>query len=95
MDYKVTEKEMREASEKLNDLKRNAKYESLKKDIEEITYKSSHRRDEFQSGMQAVDTDKILKEKRVEHGFFNRALDRFTHMMSIRPITGNIMAPSS
>ena len=71
--------------------KRQAEYDRLKQDLADITYKASHTPTEFDSAMTYPDTDKVLKSKG-NQSFLNSAIDRFTHMLSPRPITGNLIA---
>jgi hypothetical protein len=42
--------------------------------------------------MQYVDTDRVLKDHSRKDKFVNRCIDRMMHMLSIRPITGNLIS---
>ena len=87
----ITDQEISDLKNEVEAKKRQVEYDRLKQDLADITYKVSHTPTEFDSAMTYPDTDKVLKSKD-NQSFLNSAIDRFTHMLSPRPITGNLIA---
>ena len=88
----ITDQEINDLKNQVEAKKRQAEYDRLKQDLADITYRESNRPTEFDSGMQYPDTDRSLKDHSRKDGFVNRVIDRLTHMLSIRPITGNLIS---
>ena len=94
MDYalEVTDKEINELKSKIDAQKKIQEYEQLKKDLVDISFKANHTLTEFDSGMQQVDTERVLKTNRSNHTFSELVISRIIKMCNVRPIVGNFIA---
>ena len=89
---KVSDREIQELRNKIEEQKRLQEYQTLKKDLEEISYRSANSLNEFDSAMQSPDTDRVLQSRKGKDHFINIAIKRFQHMLSPRPAVGNFIA---
>ena len=89
---KVSDREIQELRNKIEEQKRIQEYQNLKKDLEEISYRSANSLNEFDSAMQSPDTDRVLQSRKGKDHFINLAIKRFQHMLSPRPAVGNFIA---
>lgn len=87
----ITDKDIENVKAELEKQKRKAEYDSLKKELADITSKSLKEQTEFDSAMTYPDTDKVLQNKGKQK-FLNTAFSRLGHMLSPRPATGNFIA---
>lgn len=88
----ITDKDIDELKRQVEAKRRQAEYDRLKQDLADITYKSANTPNEFDSGLQYPDTDRVLKDGSHKDKFVSRVIDRIAHMLSIRPITGNLIS---
>ncbi len=72
--------------------KRQAEYNQLKRDLQDITHKAANTSNESDKLMQLPDIDTILKSQRDKPHSLKLFLDRVRGMFSVRPIIGNIIA---
>lgn len=91
-DNNPTDQELEVLRGQLESAKRQAEYEQLKQDLQEITYKTANTPNEFEGSMQIPDTDRVLKPKRTEKRFVELIAERIRGMFSVRPVIGNIIA---
>jgi hypothetical protein len=87
----VIEQEIRDLKLEIAEQKKKEEYETLKKDLLNITYKANHALTEFDGGMTEVDTEKLLKTSRSKDSFFDLVIARIIRMFNARPIVGNII----
>ena len=78
--------------ESIANAKRKAEYESLKRDLHDITYQAANTPTEFDGQMQRPDTDRVLKTKRTREHWIELLFGRVKGMFSVRPLIGNIIA---
>lgn len=78
--------------DRLNEQKRIAEYQQLKKDLEEMTTKVVNTPSDLEGSMQVPDTDKVLVTKRLTHSIVDKIVDRALKMCAIQPIIGSIIA---
>lgn len=77
---------------RLDEQKRIAEYQQLKKDLEEMTTKVVNTPSDLEGAMQMPDTDKVLVTKRLTHSIIEKIVDRALKMCAIQPIIGSIIA---
>ena len=77
---------------RLDEQKRIAEYQKLKKDLEDITTRAVNTPSDLEGVMQMPDTDKILVTKRLTHSIIEKIVDRGLKMCAIQPIIGSIIA---
>ena len=89
---RLTEQDLNQLKSQVEEAKRKAEYDRLKRDLHDITYKAANTPTEFDGAMQRPDTNKVLRTKRTKHHFFDLLFERVRGMFSLRPIVGNIIA---
>lgn len=87
-----TDDEIHTLRQHIADAKRRAEYETLKRDLHDITYPAVNTPNEFDGQMQRPDTDCALKTKRSHTHWIELLFDRVKGMFSVPPILGNIIA---
>ena len=87
----VIDKEIRDLKSKISEQKKKEEYDTLKKDLFDISYKANNTLTEFDGGMTEVDTEKLLKTPRSKDSFFDLVIARIMRMFNARPIIGNII----
>ena len=87
----VIDKEIRDLKSKISEQKKKEEYDTLKKDLFDISYKANNTLTEFDGGMAEVDTEKLLKTPRSKDSFFDLVIARIMRMFNARPIIGNII----
>lgn len=76
----------------LDEQKRIAEYQKLKKDLEDITTRTVSTPSDLEGVMQMPDTEKVLVTKRLTHSIVEKIVDRALKMCAIQPIIGSIIA---
>lgn len=94
MEYalEVTDKEINELKSQIDAQRKIQEYAQLKKDLADISFKTQHTLTEFDSGMQEVDTHRVLKANRTNASFSELVISRIIKMCNLRPIVGNFIA---
>ena len=76
----------------IEERKRQAEYEQLKKDMAQISLDAKHQLTEFDGGLKEVDTISLLKSKGRKRHFADFIIHGFLKMMSPRPVARNLLA---
>ncbi|MBA2710465.1 MAG: hypothetical protein H0U57_07740 [Tatlockia sp.] len=76
----VTDKEINDLKSQIDAQRKIQEYEILKKDLFDITYKANNTLNEFNGGMQQVDTERVLKTKRLNPSFSELVISRIIKM---------------
>lgn len=88
----VTEQDINELRDKLNQSKKNQEYLKLKKDLFDMTFHANHTLTEYDGGMKQVDTERVLSSTNQKKSLSDIFIARFIKMCSIRPVIGNLIA---
>lgn len=83
--------DINELKAKRDELKRLKEYEKLKAEIADIAMQASNTPNEFDGAMQQPDTEKRLSTKRSVRSITEMIIARVTHMLSPRPVIGNLI----
>lgn len=88
----VTEQQLNDLRNQINEHKKRQEYEDLKKDLFNITYQANHTLTEFDGGMKQVDTENVLSNNTLRKNLSDIFIARLIKMCAIRPIIGNLIA---
>lgn len=88
----VTDEQINELRNQIDEHKKREEYERLKNDLYNITFQANHTLTEFDSGMKQVDTERVFSTNNRKQTLSEIIIARFIKMCAVRPIIGNIIA---
>ena len=86
-----TEADLNELKSQLEAAERQRQYDEIKSKLDAIQGQSSEP-NEFEGAIQIPDTEKVMQTKRQSQHLIEKIIKRLTHMLSPRPVVGNLIA---
>lgn len=86
-----TEVELNDLKAQLEAAERQRQYDEIKSKLDAIKEQGSEP-NEFEGAMQIPDSEKVMQTKRQSQHLIEKIIKRVTHMLSPRPVVGNLIA---
>lgn len=86
-----TEAELNALKAQLEAAKRQQQYDEIKSKLDAIK-EQGNEPNEFEGAMQIPDSEKVMQTKRQSQHLVEKIIKRLTHMLSPRPVVGNLIA---
>ena len=86
-----TESQLNDLKAQLEAAERQRQYDEIKSKLDAIQGQGSEA-NEFEGAIQIPDTEKVMQTKRQSQHLIEKIIKRVTHMLSPRPVVGNLIA---